>query len=126
VGHAQAKLGALAVLEAEHVVAHDGPAAALDPGVLGEDAGEQEFLADFVHFVADDGDDLVEGTLSEEEVVVEAGADLADIAGANEELVAGHFGVRRGLAKGGNEELRPTMHRNGLACFPVRNPDAKR
>ena len=31
VGHAEAELGALAVLEAEHVVAHAGPAAGLLP-----------------------------------------------------------------------------------------------
>ncbi len=126
VGHAQAELGALAVLEAEHVVAHAGPAAALDPRLLGQDGGEKELLADLVHLFAHDGDDLVERALAEEEVVVNAGAELADVAGAEQELVAGHFGVGRGLAKGGNEELRPTMHRNSLTCFPVRNPDAKR
>ena len=71
-------------------------------------------------------DDLVQRPLPEEEVVVDAGAKLANVAGAEQELVAGHFGVCRGLAKGGNKELGPTMHRDRLTCFPVRKPDASR
>ena len=94
-------------------------------GSLGRMRGQEELLADLVHLFADDGDDLVERPLAEEEVVVNAGAELADVAGAEQELVAGHFGVCRGLAKGGNEELGPTMHRDSLTCFPVHNPDAK-
>jgi hypothetical protein len=37
---------------------------------------------------------------------------LADVAGAEKELVAGHFGVCRGLAKSGDKELGPAMHRD--------------
>ena len=48
------------------------------------------------------------------------GAELADVAGAEQELVAGDFGVCRSFAEGGNEELGPTMHRRWRACFPVR------
>ena len=70
-------------------------------------------------------DDLVQRPLAEEEIGVDSGAKLADVAGAEQELVAGDFGVRRGLAKSRNKELGPTMHRNGVACFPVRRPDAK-
>ena len=69
------------------------------------DGGQVKLLADLVHLLAHDGDDLVERALAEEEVVVDARAELADVAGAEQELVAGHFGVCRGLAKSGNEEL---------------------
>ena len=51
--------------------------------------------------------------LAEEEVAVDAGAELADVAGAEEELVAGDFGVCRGLTKGRDKELGPAMHEFG-------------
>ena len=54
VGHGEAELGAFAVFQAEHVVAHAGPAAALLPGLAGIEGGQQEFLADLVHLFADD------------------------------------------------------------------------
>jgi hypothetical protein len=40
--------------------------------------------------------------------------------------VAGDFGVRRGLAKGGNEELGPTMHSYERTRFPARERWAKK
>ena len=67
--------------------------------------GEIKLLADLVHLFAHDGDDLVQRALAEEEVVVNARAELANVAGAEQKLVAGHFGVCRGLAQGGNKEL---------------------
>ena len=63
-GHAEAEVCAFAILEAKHSVAHDGPAAGLAPEVGGMDGGEEEFLADAVHFFADDGDDAVDGALA--------------------------------------------------------------
>ena len=96
----RAEVGALAVLEAEHVFAHAGPAAGLFPELAGVEGGEQELLADGVHLLADDGDDLVDGTLAEEEVGIDAGAELADVSGAEEKLVAGDFGVRGVLRAG--------------------------
>ncbi len=74
VGHAEAEIGAFAVLEAEHVLAHGGPAAGFDPNFGWDEGGEEELLADGVHLFADDGDDLVDGPVAEEEVGVEAGA----------------------------------------------------
>ena len=108
--HAQAKIGALAVLEAEHVVAHGGPAAALLPQLARKNGGQVKLLANAVHLLAHNADDLVHRALAEEQVVVNARAELADVAGAEQELVAGHFGVCRGLAKSGNKKLGPTMH----------------
>ncbi len=118
-GHGEAELGALAVLEAEHVLAHAGPAAGLLPELARVERGQEELLADLVHLFADDGDDLVDGALAEGEVAVDAGAELADVAGAEQELVAGDFGVGGSFAEGGDEELGPTMH-CVLTAFPAR------
>ncbi len=63
-GHAEAQVGALAVFEAKHVVAHAGPAAALLPHFAGMDGGQVKLLADLVHLLADDADDLVDGSLA--------------------------------------------------------------
>ena len=59
VGHAQAQLRALTVLEAEHVVAHGRPAATLRPRLFRQDARQIELLPDLVHLIAHDGDDLI-------------------------------------------------------------------
>ena len=91
----------------------------------GMNGGQKELLPDLVHLFAHDADDLVDGALAEEEVVVNAGAELADVAGAEQELVAGDFGVCRGLTKGGDKELRPTMHRNGLSVLSRPKPGRK-
>ena len=58
--HAEAQVGALAVFEPEHVVAHDRPAAAGLPHLTRMQRGQKEFLPDLVHLLADDGHDLVE------------------------------------------------------------------
>ena len=64
-----------------------------------------EFLADFVHFFADNGDDLVKRALAEEQIGVNAGRQLADVTRPHQEFMACDFGVGRGLAKGGDKEL---------------------
>ena len=119
VRHAQAEIGALAVLEAEHVVAHARPAAALLPRLAGKNGGQVKLLADPVHLLAHDADDLVQRALAEEEVVVNARAELADVAGAEQKLVAGHFGVCRGLAKSGMKSFDQRCIEMS-AYFPVR------
>ena len=48
--------------------------------------------------------------MAEEQERVNSGGELADVSGAHQELVAGDFGVGRGLAKGRNKELGPAMH----------------
>ena len=72
--------------------------------------GQVELLADFVHFLADDGDDLVERPLPEKEIGINPGGQLADVAGADEKLVAGDLGVRRSLAQRRDKQFRPAMH----------------
>ena len=125
VRHAQAQVGALAVFQAEHVFAHGRPAAALLPRLAWHNPRQVELLRDLVHLVADNGDDLVQRALAQEEVVIDSGAELADVAGAEKKLVAGHFGVCRSLAQCGNKELRPTMHRKVVSHFLVRGANAR-
>jgi hypothetical protein len=60
--------------------------------------------------LANDGRDLIDGAVAEEEIVVDSGSKLADVSGAEKELVAGYFGVCGGFTKGGDKELRPAMH----------------
>ena len=47
----------------------------------------------------------------EEKVGINAGGELANISGADEEFMTGDLRVGRRLAQGRNEKLRPAMHR---------------
>ena len=67
---------------------------------------------------------LMKRALAEEEVVVDSCAELADVAGAEEEFVAGDFSVGGGFAESGNKELGPTMHSAGVHAFPSAGADA--
>ena len=83
VGRAEQVVGALAVLEAEDVVAVLGPAAARLEGLLGQQRGEEQLLgADGVHLLADDALDVAQHAQAEGQPGVDAGADAADVAGA--------------------------------------------
>ena len=100
VRHAQAHVAAEAVLQAEHVVAHDVPAAGLLPDLRRIQCGQQHFLrADGVHLFAHDGGDLQQGTLGQEQITVNAGGQLADVARAQQQLVAGDFSLGGRLAE---------------------------
>jgi hypothetical protein len=100
----------LAVFEAKHVVAHDGPAARLLPDLAGLDGRQQELLTDLVHLLADDRDDLVDGAVAEEEERIDPGAELADVTGAQQQPVAGDFGVGGSFTEGWDEECGPALH----------------
>ena len=63
VGHAQAQVGALAIFQAKHVVAHPGPAAARLPHLARIQGRQIKLLPDLVHLLADDGDDLLRARL---------------------------------------------------------------
>ena len=70
------------------------------------DGGHHQLLAaGGVHLFADDVHDALKGAPGEGEEGVDAGGDLVDEAGAEEELVGGDLGLRRGLAEGLSEEL---------------------
>ena len=92
---------------------------ALLPDLARVERGKKKLLADRVHLFAHDGDDLVDRAIAEEEIAVDAGAELANVTGAEQQLVAGDFGVCRGFTEGGDEELRPAMH-GQKEHFPAR------
>ena len=66
-----------------------------------DEGGHQHLLAALaVHLFADDALDLLEGGPGEGEVGVDAGGDLVDHAGAEEELVRGGLRLCGGLTEG--------------------------
>jgi len=104
VGHAQAHVAAPAVLEAEHVVAHDLPAAGGLPDLRRVDGREVELLApDPVHLLADDLPDAKQGALGQRQVGVDARRQLADESAAQQQDVAHHVRLGGHLAQGGHE-----------------------
>ena len=106
VGHRQRHVGALAVLEAEHLAADGVPAAALLPDLRRLQHRHEHLLAaDGVHLLADDLLDLLHDAPAGRQVHVDAGGELAHEAGADHELVA--HGLRAGgiLFDGGKQQL---------------------
>jgi len=100
VGHAEHHLGALAVLQPEHLLAHHGEAAALLPDLRGLHARQQELLgADPVHLLPDDPRHLGADRDAERQQAVVAGHELADVAGPQQQPVAGRVRVGRVLAE---------------------------
>ena len=117
VGRAEQVVGALAVLEAEDVVAVLGPAAGRLEGLLGQQRGEEQLLgADGVHLLADDPLDVAQHAQAEGQPRVDAGADAADVAGADEQAVARDLCVRRVLAKGSQEQGRHVQGHRDSSC----------
>ena len=108
VGHAEAEVAAVAVLEAKQVVAHDVPAAGFLPHLGGVKAREIKFLsADGVHFLAHDLRDFEDRALRQIEVIINASGKLADVAGAQQEAMAGDLGFGGVLTEGGDKKFTP-------------------
>ena len=63
---AQTQIGALAVLEAKHVVAHHRPAAAGLPNLARIQRRQIELLANLVHLFADNAHDLLRRAIAHE------------------------------------------------------------
>ena len=100
-------VGALAVLEPEDVGAVVRPASARLVGLLGQQRRERQLLgADLVHLVADDVLDPAEDAEPQRQPRVDAGCGTADVAGADEQLVARHLGVVGVVAQGAHEQGR--------------------
>ena len=114
VGHAETEIRAFAILEAKHVLAHHAPAPACLPNLSRIQCRQIKFLADLVHFFADDAHDLLGRAIAQEEEGIDSGAELTNVSGADEEFVACDFGVCGSLAESRDEELRPTMHEFGF------------
>ena len=108
--HAEAHVGAFAVLQAKQIVAHQRPASTRLPNLARMQRGHKKLLPDPVHLLAHNGDDLVERPVSEKKIRVNTRRQLPNVARPHEKLVAGYFGLRRRLAQCRNEEFRPTMH----------------
>ena len=107
----QQHVGALAVLQAEHVVAVVGPA----PGQLVRLAGQQRrevhlLEAGPVHLLADDPLDVAVHDPAERQPGEPARRGAADVAGANQQAVAGDLGVGRVLAQRTQEHRRHSEH----------------
>ncbi len=106
VGHRQRHVGALAVLETEHLAADGVPAAALLPELRRLQHRHEHLLAaDRVHLLADDLLDLLHDAPAGRQVHVDAGGELAHEAGADHELVAHGLRAGRILFDGGQKQL---------------------
>ena len=102
---AEQVVGALAVLEPEDAVAVLGPAAGGLVGLAGQQRREEQLLrADRVHLVADDALDLAQHAQPERQPGVDPRGVATDVAGPDEQPVAGHLGVRRVVAQRADEE----------------------
>jgi len=100
VRHAQREVGALAVLEPEHRLAHQLPAPAAQPGLGRVHDRHQDLLGtDPVHLLADDADDLQPDPDRKRQQRVVTRHQLADIPGAQQQPVAGRARLRRVLAQ---------------------------
>ena len=107
-GHAECVLGSLAVGDAEHLVAHDLPAARLLPEGGGVHRGQLELLtADGIHLLTDDLGDLAKDPPAQRQHRVMAGVQLADEATPDQQSVTRGFGIGGSIAKRGGVEVRP-------------------
>ena len=109
VRHREHQLGALAVVQLEHL--GDAVAAGLLPQLGRRDDRHQHLLgADRVELLADDLLDLAMGAPAGRQVAPHAGTDLADHPGADEQLVGDRLGVGGSVLDGGKEVLGEERH----------------
>src|SRR5882724_7756221 len=109
-GHTQAQVASATVLETEHVVAHDLPAAARLPEFARMQRRKKKFLPDLVHLIANNINDAQDRALAQKQVGIETCRELANVTAADQEFMAGDFSVGRGLTQSGDKQLRPTVH----------------
>ena len=111
VRHAQTQVGALAVFQPEHVVAHDRPAPARLPQFARMNAPADKNSCPILSISSRTmAMILLNERCPKEKIGINSGGQLADVSGADQKFVAGDFSVRRSLAQSRNKELRPTMH----------------
>ena len=85
VRHTQAEIAAKAVLQAEHVVAHDVPAARFLPDLRRVQRRQQHLLAaDRVHLLAHNLLNFQQRALRQQQIIVDARGQLANVAGAQQ------------------------------------------
>ena len=115
VGGPEQVVAALAVLEPEDAVAVLRPAAGRLVGLAGQQRRELQLLrAHRVHLLADDALDVAQHPQAERQPGVDAGGDAADVAGADEQPVARHLGVRRVLPQRAHEQARHPQDHLGV------------
>ena len=106
VGHREDHVAAVAILEPGQLRPDRVVAAARPPDVGRVDDRHLHLLAaDPVLLLADDLLDPVVDPLAERQERVDPRAELADVAGAQEQAMRRHLGVGRVVAEGGEEEL---------------------
>ncbi len=101
VREADGVVAVVAVLEAEQDlrVGEVVPAAGFLIELGGDHRGHQDLLSSLrVHLLAHDAFDLLDDLVAQREVVVDTRADAANEPRAQQQLVAGHLGVRRNLS----------------------------
>jgi hypothetical protein len=104
VSHAQGQIDPAAILQAEHLVAHDFPPAALLPDRSRMHRRQQELLsADGVHFVPNHLRDLVVYPQPERQKRVVARVQLTNESATYQQLMACGLSVAGGVSKCGNE-----------------------
>jgi len=89
-------------------------------------SGKSSFAAkhflptDRVHFLADDALNLIERALPEEEIVIEPGAELADVARPQQQPVAGNFCFSGIFPERGDKKLGPFHFEGKLQITALR------
>ncbi len=116
VGHAEAHVAPVAVLQPEHLVADHVPAPRLLPDLGGVQHRHLDLLpADAVHLLADDRVDLLDHAQAEREVHVDAGRELPDEPGPHHQLVADGFRVGGIVPERGDQRPGPAHYLTLLA-----------
>ena len=106
VGHRQDHVASVAVLEPGQLGADRVVASARPPDVGRVDDRHLDLLAaDPVHLLADDLLDPLVDPEAERQQRVDPGAELADVAGPDEEAMRRHLGIGRVVAQGREEQL---------------------
>ena len=117
VGHRQDHVAAVAVLEPAQLGPDRVVAAARPPDVGRVDDRHLDLLAaDPVLLLADDLLDPVVDALAERQQRVDPGAELADVAGAQQQAMRRHLGIGRVVAKRGEEEVGQAHGRVRIAA----------
>ena len=117
VGGPEQHVRALAVLQAEQIVAVFGPAVGGLVRLAGKQCREEQLLAAHgVHLLADHALDLAQRAQAQRQPGVHAGGGATHIACAHQQLVAGHFGIG-GIFAQRAQEQRGQACNHGLAVY---------
>ena len=109
VRRADDEVAALAILEAQQLIAVVLPAPGLLPQLARDDRGQEHLRgARAIHLLADDALDLLHDAPAERQERVDAGRDLAQVTAAHHEDVRGDLRLGRRFLQRGDQGLRLT------------------